>query len=50
MARLAFFSLPATGHLNPMTALGCELRDRGHVVIFYEIEDSAAAVEAVGFD
>ncbi|HKW16929.1 MAG TPA: glycosyltransferase [Terriglobales bacterium] len=48
MARLAFFSLPATGHLNPMTALGCELQERGHVVTFYQIEDSAAAVEAVG--
>lgn len=48
MTHFGFFTLPATGHVNPMTALGREVQDRGHRVTFYQVQDYAASVEAVG--
>ena len=32
---------PAIGHLNPMVALGMELKRRGHVVVVFTVADGA---------
>ncbi|WP_319422262.1 glycosyltransferase [Pleurocapsa sp. FMAR1] len=38
----------ATGHLNPMTTLGYELKQRGHRVTVIGIEDAHSKVQAAG--
>jgi zeaxanthin glucosyltransferase len=48
--KIAFISLPLSGHLNPMTALAHKLKKRGHEVSFIGIADSEASVRAVGLD
>lgn len=40
----------ATGHLNPMTALGYELKQRGHRVTVIGIEDARSRVETAGLE
>ncbi len=40
----------ATGHLNPMTALGYELKSRGHRVTVLGIADAQAKVIAAGLE
>ena len=44
--RIGFVSLPVTGHLNPMTALGRKLKSRGHEVLFIGVPDVEPAVRA----
>lgn len=42
---------PATiGHLNPMIALGCELKQRGHQVTLFSILDTQARVQQSGLN
>jgi hypothetical protein len=36
--RVAFFSLPVPGHLNPMMALARKLQARGRAVVFLRRE------------
>jgi UDP:flavonoid glycosyltransferase YjiC (YdhE family) len=48
MARFGAFCFPATGHLNPMTALARSLEMRGHEVILFGIADTEARVRAAG--
>jgi zeaxanthin glucosyltransferase len=48
MARFGAFCFPATGHLNPMTALARSLELRGHEVILFGIADTEARVRAAG--
>ena len=48
MARLGAFCFPATGHLNPMTALARSLEMRGHEVVVFGIADTEARVRAAG--
>jgi zeaxanthin glucosyltransferase len=48
MPHFGFFCLPATGHINPMATLADELQARGHLITFYQIEDCAAQILAVG--
>ncbi len=48
MARIGAFCFPATGHLNPMTALARSLEMRGHEVILFGIPDTEARVRAAG--
>ncbi len=48
MAILGVFCFPGTGHINPMTALARQLRQRGHRVIFFGIADIGARVRATG--
>ncbi|GAB1540371.1 hypothetical protein NUACC21_30400 [Scytonema sp. NUACC21] len=43
-------SPPAIGHFNPMAALGHELQQRNHRVVFLLIPDWRSRVEAGGFD
>jgi UDP:flavonoid glycosyltransferase YjiC (YdhE family) len=50
MARLGAFCFPATGHLNPMTALARSLQRRGHEVVIFGIADTAARVRAQGVE
>jgi zeaxanthin glucosyltransferase len=48
MARFGAFCFPATGHLNPMSALAHSLERRGHEVILFGIADIEAQVRATG--
>jgi UDP:flavonoid glycosyltransferase YjiC (YdhE family) len=48
MAVLGAFCFPATGHINPMTALARQLRERGHRVIFFGIADVEKRVRDAG--
>ncbi len=44
MARIGLFCFSAIGHLNPMSALGRELQDRGHEIIFFNVPDAEAYI------
>ena len=48
MARFGAFCFPATGHLNPMTALARSLEKKGHEVILFGIADTEERVRAAG--
>jgi zeaxanthin glucosyltransferase len=48
MTRFGAFCFPATGHLNPMTALARSLEMKGHEVILFGIADTEARVRAAG--
>ena len=48
--KIGFVSLPVTGHLNPMTALGRKLKSRGHEVVFICLPDAEPAVRAAKLD
>jgi MGT family glycosyltransferase len=48
MARLGVFSLPWTGHLNPMATLALELQRRGHEITFFHVPDFGDAVRQRG--
>jgi len=48
MARFGAFCFPATGHLNPMTALARSLEMKGHEVILFGIADTEERVRAAG--
>lgn len=50
MARFGAFCFPATGHLNPMTALARSLELKGHRVIIFGIADTEARVRAAGIE
>lgn len=50
MARIGAFCFPATGHLNPMTALARRLQQRGHSVVLFGIPDVEARVRAAGIE
>ena len=36
--KIGFLSMPLTGHLHPMTALGRKMQARGHEVIFFGLK------------
>ncbi len=48
MTRFGAFCFPATGHLNPMTALARSLEMRGHQVVLFGIPDTEQRVRAAG--
>ncbi len=48
MSRIGIICHPATGHMNPMIALGRCLKRHGHEVTFFQIADTEAAVRAAG--
>ena len=50
MARIGVICFPGTGHLNPFTALGLALQERGHEVIFFGIPDVGSRVRAAGLE
>lgn len=48
--KIGFLSMPLTGHLHPMTALGRKMQERGHEVIFFGLPDAARVVQSAGLD
>lgn len=50
MMRFGAFCFPATGHINPMTALARSLELRGHKVILFGIADTEERVRAAGIE
>jgi rhamnosyltransferase subunit B len=50
MSRILITTLGSLGDLHPYIALGLELRDRGHEIVFVTIKDYQAKIEAIGFE
>ncbi len=50
MTHFGILCPPSTGHLNPMTALGRELRRRGHRVTLFGVADAQSKALAAGLD
>jgi len=50
MARIGVICFPGVGHLNPFTALGHALQERGHEVIFFGIADVESRIREAGFE
>jgi zeaxanthin glucosyltransferase len=48
--KIGFLSMPLTGHLHPMTALGRKMQARGHQVTFFGLPDAASIVHSAGLD
>ena len=48
--KIGFLSMPLTGHLHPMTALGRKMQARGHEVTFFGLPDAARIVHSAGLD
>jgi len=46
--KLAFVSLPVSGHLNPMTALARRLQSRGHEIVVIGVPDAEPFARAAG--
>jgi MGT family glycosyltransferase len=46
--KIAFISLPFTGHLNPMATLARKMLTRGHEVVFIGIPDIEPAIHSAG--
>jgi len=46
--KIAFVSLPLTGHLNAMTTLARKILTRGHEVVFIGIPDIESAIRSAG--
>jgi len=44
MAHIGVICPSATGHLNPMCALGRELQRRGHGITFFGVPDAQSKV------
>jgi zeaxanthin glucosyltransferase len=50
MARIGAFCFPATGHINPMTALARRLQHRGHEFVIFGIADTERRVRAANVE
>src|ERR1700760_2093679 len=50
IVKIGFLSLPITGHLNPMAALGRKLQSRGHEIVFIGVPDIEPVVRAADLD
>ena len=48
--KIGFLSMPLTGHLHPMTALGRKMQARGHEITFFGLPDAAHIVHSAGLD
>ena len=48
MSHILVASMPAPGHVNPMLAIACHLRDRGHSVLFHTGDVFREQVESQG--
>jgi len=46
--KLAFVSMPLSGHMNPMTALARRMQSRGHEAVFLGVPDVEPFVRAAG--
>jgi MGT family glycosyltransferase len=47
-SHIAFFNIPAVGHVNPTLAVAAELVARGHRVSYASVDRRAAVIEATG--
>jgi rhamnosyltransferase subunit B len=50
MSRIVLTTIGSLGDLHPMIALGIELRDRGHAIVFATLKDYQAKIESLGFE
>lgn len=50
MTHIGVICTPVSGHLNPMSALGRELKQRGYSVTFFQMPDVEAKVRSEGLD
>ncbi len=50
MVNFGIISPPVSGHLNPLSALGRELQQRGHQVTFFQMPDIRAKIVAEGLN
>jgi rhamnosyltransferase subunit B len=50
MSRIVVTTLGSLGDLHPFIALGLELRDRGHDIVFATVKDYRSRIEAIGFE
>lgn len=50
MTHFGLICLPGSGHLNPMTTLGYELKKRGHQVTLFGIPDAKSKTLAAGLE
>jgi rhamnosyltransferase subunit B len=50
MSRIVLTTHGSLGDLYPIVALGLELRDRGHEIIFATVKDYRSKIEAIGFE
>jgi zeaxanthin glucosyltransferase len=48
--KIDFLSMPLTGHLQPMTALGRKMQTGGHEVTFFGLPDAARIFHSAGLD
>src|SRR5699024_11789292 len=48
MSKIAFFSIPAHGHINPTIPVVAELVKRGHQVWYYSFLEFQEKIEAAG--
>jgi zeaxanthin glucosyltransferase len=48
--KIGFLSIPLSGHMNPMTALGRKLQSRGNEVTFIAVPDMEPTVRAAGLN
>src|SRR5262245_41325081 len=46
--KLAFVSMPLSGHMNPMTALARKMQSRGHEAVFLGVPDVEPFGQAAG--
>lgn len=49
MTRFGIFCPPAIGHLNPMCAIGRELKRRGHTIVFFGVPDTLTKIADLDF-
>ncbi|HYZ74561.1 MAG TPA: glycosyltransferase, partial [Chthoniobacterales bacterium] len=50
MSHIGVLTFPGTGHLNPITALGRRLRQRGHEVTVFQIVDVEPIIREAGLN
>lgn len=50
MSRILITTVGSLGDLHPMIAIGLELRDRGHEIVFATLKDYRAKIESLGFE
>ncbi|WP_404789585.1 glycosyltransferase [Altericista sp. CCNU0014] len=50
MSRIVLTTMGSLGDLHPFIAIGLELRDRGHDIVFATVKQDRAKVESLGFE
>lgn len=50
MSRIILTTIGSLGDLHPMIALGIELRDRDHEIVFATLKDYQVKIESLGFE